>query len=429
MSKKIYTVFFSVLLILFFVLCSCATPPFSRTADRTVPDDFFGISPYQRDLEKEDFQMLDEIGAVWLRRTCRWSSLEAKQGVWDFSSWDLYVRDSKADGKKILAILGYDAPWIYAEPVSGRKITAETLPYYINYVEQVVTRYKGQIDAYEIWNEPNWNSWYGTREEFYALTIAAAKKIREIDPQAKIVAGSFWRVPDSFVRGLFNSGAMEYADAISFHPYALNPAGTVNLFDKLEKILAKYNYGGEVWVTEVGYPTGGWYPTAVKEKNFPRAIIKTLAGLAVRNVRAVIWYEFKDGFNLGQAPSKMESESFFGIATLDRIRKNGYWAWALCARNLAGTTYRSDWPLRENLPDRTVSLCFTGQNNKNVLIIWNENGGNIKISLDLQGDSLAIYDISTGQGRPLMQNEEIVISEDPVFITWYGNQTPLAVKL
>lgn len=44
------------------------------------------------------------------------------------------------------------------------------------------------------------------------------KKIREIEPNAVILAGSTARVSKRFTRGLFNSGAMEYVDGFPFIP-------------------------------------------------------------------------------------------------------------------------------------------------------------------------------------------------------------------
>jgi hypothetical protein len=411
--------------VLAFLACtaalSCATPPYAVDSPRQVPEDFFGMTPYQQyDMTTEDFELLDELGVTWQRRTCRWSGLEPRPGEWDFSSWDAYVDDSKAAGKKLIAILAYDIPWIFNGKTARDRIGPEELPHYLNYVETVAARYKGRIDAYEIWNEPNMLDyfWKGSDDEFFTMTKAAAQVIRRTDPGATILAGSLWRVPGGFTRKLFKSGVMEYADALSFHPYAVNPRGAVKLYDKLAKLLKEFDYKGEVWVTEVGYPTGGWYPTKVSEEHFPRDIVKTLAGLAVRNVRLLIWYEFKDSYNQGEAPSRWNSESFFGLSYMDHTRKNGFEAWGLCGRYLSGAEYRPDWPERQGLPDRTVSLCFRNADGENTLILWNERGGAVKVRITLPGSGRTLHDISTGQGRPLATETEHTINKNPLFFTW-----------
>jgi hypothetical protein len=224
------------------VLAACSTPPYHIEQGRQVPRDFFGMAPARDELIPRAFAQLDELGVVWQRRTCRWSAIEPAQGQFDFSIWDAYVDDSKAAGKKLLAILAYDTPWVHGkakDPLT--KISSKELPHFINFVEKVVGRYKGRIDAWEIWNEPDLSKWQGTRKEFFALTIAAAKKVREIDPGAKIVAGAFSRVPASWIKDLFKSGAMDYVDAISFHPYGYNPKGVMELCGEMREILDDFN--------------------------------------------------------------------------------------------------------------------------------------------------------------------------------------------
>ena len=405
--------------ILFPLLCviaACSSPPYSVDRGRLVPEDFFGIAAYRTALEAEDFALLDDLGVVWQRRTCRWSSLESRPGAWDFSDWDNYVEDSLAAGKKLLAILAYDTPWLYEKKNAPCAIGPKELLRYLAYVEKVVSRYRGKIGAYEIWNEPNMLKWEGSQEDFFTMTLVAAKKIREIDPHALILAGSFWRVPESYIRRLFKSGVMDYVDAISFHPYAVNPKGAVQLYAKLEKLLAGLDYRGEVWVTEVGYPTGGWYPTWVREEHFPRYIIKTLAGLAVRNIRVMLWYELKDTYPRGQAPV-LDSECFFGITDLERKPKNGYHAWALCGRYLAGAEYRPAFPRRERLPAGIVSLYFS-KNGQGILILWNERGGTYKAKLALPGTEQILHNISTREQSPLSFLSTVAITENPLFITW-----------
>ncbi|MDR1931074.1 MAG: hypothetical protein LBQ44_10680 [Treponema sp.] len=405
------------------VFLSCATPPYSVNTARTVPEDFFGASPYKRGgVGPEDFELLDRQGVIWMRRDCSWNILEPEPGKWDFSSWDVYVDDSKAAGKKLIAILAYDAPWLNSE----KSIAPEDLPHYLNYVEKVVTRYKGRIDAYEIWNEPNINRfWKRSDKDFFTLSGAAAQLIRRIDPGARILAGSLVRAPSGYARRLFKSGAMDYADALSFHPYAMNPGGSVRLYDKLAKLTAEFDFPGELWITEVGYPTGGWYPSMVLEKNFPRDIVKTLAGFAAREVRVLSWFEFKEDYNKGEAPSRLNSEYYFGLLHYDRSPKNGFEAYGLCARHLAGTEYRPDWPLRRNLPGRTVALGFKGPGGENTLIIWNEWGGAVPALLTLPGGEQCRWDISSGEGRPLGAVTEISIGKTPLFFTWKGDAPSL----
>ena len=402
-----------------FILASCATPPFHADEARIIPDDFFGIVPSTANLVPEDFPFLDELNAVWLRRTCRWSSLESSPGNWDFSYWDAYVDACEHAGKKLLLILAYDTPWIYEEKDAPRRISSRELPQYLNYVETVVRRYRGKIGAYEIWNEPNSAEWYGSPEEFITMTRAAIHTIRSIDPDVTILAGSFLRLPKGMIRKMVRAGVFDEADGLSFHPYALGPSGAVRLCDSLLELLAGENFSGEIWITEMGYPTRGWYPTRVPEEKFPSHIVKTLTGLAVRNVRGLQWYELFDSGNPGDYKCSWDSEDFFGLAYPNKTVKAGYHAFALCGKNLAGKEYRPELPLRVNLPGRTVSLCFTGEGN--TLILWNERGASFPARIILPGTDQRLYDIRTGKYIALGEETEITVAKTPLVFTWNGN--------
>jgi hypothetical protein len=407
-----------------FLLFSCAGLSFSVPESRLIPGDYFGIIPdHGEGPPDKEYAFLDELGAVWLRKTFYWTDFEYEMGVWDYSRYDEFVEAGKAAGKKLLAILAYDVPWIHQDSRRRRYITQAQLPYYLRYVEELVRRYKGKIDAYEIWNEPNWIFWQGKREDFFELSRRAALKIREIDPEAIIVAGSFNRVPRRFIRGMFQAGAMEEADIISFHPYDLNPQGSVRLYDRFKKFLALQGYTGEIWATETGYPTGGWYPTRVSEDRFPAYIVKTLAGLAVRGAGTVFWYELCDTYNRQVKRSPLDSELYFGLAYPDYTPKKGAAAYALCGRFIAGTEYRPEFPVRNRIPPSVESLYFRGEGRRNTLILWNKGIIPLRLAITLPGTGQRLHDIVSGEGRNINEQSVLNIDSNPRIITWISGET------
>jgi hypothetical protein len=410
-------------LLFLLLLSSCAAVSFSVPEARGIPEDYFGIIPdHGEGPPDKEYAFLDELGAVWLRKTFYWTGFEPEMGLWDYSDYDEFVETGKAAGKKILAILAYDTSWIHKGKRRRRYITPRQLPYYLRYVEEVVSRYKGQIDAYEIWNEPNWLFWRGKREDFFTLTRAAALKIRETDPGAKIVAGSFNRVPRGFIRDMFQSGALKEADVISFHPYDISPRGSVRLYDQFKRFLAAQGYTGDIWVTETGYPTGGWYPTRVREARFPAYIVKTLAGLAVRGARITFWYELCDTYNRYEFRSPLDSELYFGLAYPDYTPKKGAAAYALCGRYLAGTEYRPEFPQRDGVPPAVESLYFRGKDNANTLVVWNERHTPVRLGFVLPGTGQRLHDIVSGAGQDIGEQTELAVVGTPRIITWTSGE-------
>ncbi|GHT98192.1 hypothetical protein FACS1894142_4200 [Spirochaetia bacterium] len=401
------------------MLNSCAAAPFAAGNPRTIPEDFAGMVHAGRTRAPKEYALLDEMHVSWILNTFYWSSIEPVQGVWNYlSTYDAFVKGAQEAGKKILACLAYDTPWLYSDRKTLKYVSPENIPRYLEFVERTVSRYRGKIDAWEIWNEPNWTFWTGSNKEFYELTRLTAQKIRETDPDALILGGAFWRVPENFINGMFQSGAMENVNAVAFHPYAVNPENTVKQYDKMLKVLSRHNYTGDIWVTEVGYPTGGWYPTRVSEDQLPSYVVKTLTGLAIRGARTVFWYELFDSYNKGQSPTPRDSEHFFGLVYPDYTRKMGAAAWELCARYMAGTEYRPDIPVRTGVPGSVEALYFRGSDT-NTLILWNNKNRTVPLRISVSGPGL-LHDIVSGAGQPVTQETDIELGNTPRILTWQG---------
>jgi len=390
-----------------------------------IPEDFFGVVHAGETRSVEEYMLLDEMGVEWILATFYWSSIEGKKGTFDFTEYDDFVDTARKNGKKIVAVLAYATDWLFPEGKYKRYIAPENIPHYLHYVEETIRHYKGRVDVWSIWNEPNFMFWDGSDKEFFELTKLAAQKIRETDPDAYILGGAFWRAPGGFIRKMYEAGAMENIDALAFHPYALNPEGSMKVYDNFLKVLSEINYHGPVWVTEVGYPTGGRYPVIKTTlEKYPAYVVKTIAGSAARGARVLLWYQLFDGYNEGIVMKPNKTEDHYGLVYPDYDRKNGAWAYELCARFLPGSRYTPEFPQRENIPGNIVSFCFLGGlTGSNTLILWNDKNKTQKLNLFLFARAL-LHDISTGESRPLPAGTALEIGKQPLFITWQGAEVP-----
>ena len=358
-EKQLRNFLFLISQFLFLLLSTCAShqaaPP---NALVLIPADIAGIVHAGHTNTAEEYALLDSLGAVWLLRTFYWNRIEPAEDQWDFAVYDEYVDNARAAGKKIIGVLGYDVPWIHTDGKRHFYIPPDRLDMYVNYVRQTAAHFRGRVDAWCIWNEPNGHFWKGSREEFFELFRRAAGALKEADPGAALVGGAFNRgafsLPGKYIRGLFESGAMEQADAAAFHPYELNPKRTAKLYGAFRAIVSKYGFAGRIWVTEVGYPTGGRYPTKVAEKKFPAHVVKTFVNLAVSGAQKILWYQLFDPADR----VKNNSENFFGLVrSRDDYTSKGAYAFGLCALHLAGTVYRPDLP-RRGLPNSLRAFYF-----------------------------------------------------------------------
>ena len=401
-------------------LFSCSTIHIHNAEQVNIPDDFLGFVHAGRSFSSEEYQLLNTLGTSWILETFYWSRIEKEQGVFDFSWYDNYVNFAKANGIKVIAVMAYDTSWIKAKDEKYRYISPDNYIHFLNFLETAVNHFKGRVDVWQVWNEPNWIFWNGTDKEFYELSRLSAKRIRETDPNAYIIGGGYSRVPVAFIKGMNRAGAMEHLDAISFHPYATTPKAAMQLHDSLIKTLKEINFTGDVWITEMGYPTDGWYPHKAPLDKLPSYVVKTIVGAAIRNPKVLMWYELSDAYNYGEAPNNHDSEMFFGLTYPDRSRKKGSYAFELCARYLSGSKYLPALPIRDNIPSNIVSFCFTKASSKNnTLILWNDRNSAQKIKISLSS-SFTVHDISTGNSI-LMPDESILdVTNTPVFITWQG---------
>lgn len=178
--------------------------------------DFADFSLYHR--------FLDELGAKHARLQSGWAKTEKKKGVYDFAWLDAIVEGMRR--KKI-------TPWIclcYGNPIYGSDCNLdaplgelvknpEGFAAWLKYCETTVTRYRGKVDAWEVWNEP-----FKQGEAYAKLLIETAALIRRIDPQAKVIATSMLCPDEELVlTRLRDADALGMVDQWAIHPYTLNP--------------------------------------------------------------------------------------------------------------------------------------------------------------------------------------------------------------
>jgi len=412
-----------IVLFIILIIMSCSSTPMPHSDQVKIPDDFFGIVHAGATKTSKEYRLLDEMGVNWILRTFYWNDIEREKGVFDFSGYDEYVEIALRENKKIIAVLAYETSWLHSDGRHKNQILPNEIPLFLNYVEKTVSHYMGKIDAWEIWNEPNVIFWRGPRRDFFDLSKQTAIKIRETDSNAYILGGAFWRAPRGFIKAMHKAGCFDNLDAVAFHPYAINPGGSMKVYDKFLDVLSEINYSGPIWVTEAGYPTAGWYPTKVSLKEFPSYVVKTITGAASRGPKVLLWYQLFDFYSLEETPFfKFDSEKYFGLIYPDYQKKNAAFAFELCAKYLPGSKYTSNLPLKENVPSSIICFCFLGGiSGNNVLIIWNDSVITQKLKFQLQ-DTALLHDISNGN-TALIQSE-LKVGKKPLFITWSGNSIP-----
>jgi hypothetical protein len=101
---------------------------------------------------------------------------------------------------------------------------------YGQFVRDVARHFKGRVDRYSIWNEPNWKSWlrpHGSAPHLYKLLyLAGYRAIKSSDRKAKVLIGetspqargSAGMAPLTFLRKMVGHSHL-IADGYAHHPY------------------------------------------------------------------------------------------------------------------------------------------------------------------------------------------------------------------
>jgi hypothetical protein len=163
------------------------------------------------------------------------------------------------------------------------------------------------IRSWQIWNEPNLLMFWNTGPDpaaYTALLRAAHDAIHAADPGAEVVAAG---LPDSragipelsFISEMFAAGAKGSFETIAVHPYAPTAAGSVDLVARTRALLTAERDASPIWVTEVGWPTGGplspYTVTEAQQAVEVRSVIATLgARRAELGVRGVVIFRSRD---------------------------------------------------------------------------------------------------------------------------------------
>lgn len=200
------------------------------------------------------YDYVAQSGVKWARVQSGWMKTEKEAGVYDFEWLDKIVDNLISRGVNVWLDVGYSNPVHVKDCVHPFGIgfppirTPEQKKGWKDYVTALVKHYKGKINDYEVWNEPDWAYWVpenpNPRElgEFVAET---ARIIKSANADAKVTINFASGASDPDCTRYFDT-AMFYAakdvDFISFHVYGVSPeTGLDKLCEVTRKILDRYN--------------------------------------------------------------------------------------------------------------------------------------------------------------------------------------------
>lgn len=282
------------------LLCNSAFAADLQTPTATIPDTYFGFHIHHLDDPTATPWPTMPVPAwrLW-DAAVDWQSLEPNKGQWQFERLDHYVALAKQHDTNILLPFGRGPRWALARPQEYGS-EPRNLDDWRTYVRTVVTRYKGRIQAYEIWNEPNLKDfWTGTTDQMLTLTKEASQIIHSVDPHAIVVSPSAtadFGLP--WLAEFLKKGGGQYVDVIGYHfyvnPQTKLPEDMVPLIQSVRRTISENNLGNiPLWNTESNWLTPARFDSDEIAAGFlARAFILAWAA----GVQRFYWYAWDNQY-------------------------------------------------------------------------------------------------------------------------------------
>ncbi len=256
---------------------------------------------------QEPAAVVNNLSAGWVREDVQWSRVEERPGRFDWSWHDTVFDAHRRNGVNIIGVIGPSVGWATPEPSddpNGVSFYPPNPDQYTAFAKAVATHYKGRVQAWEIWNEPE-NALYwkpAPDPAAYAqMLIKASAAIKSVDPNVTVLSGGVVPFDPSFLHGIAAHDAWGAFDALSVHPYVdpytpetaqIDVVGIKNV-----QTLAS-RYGRKpIWVTEFGWTTGPCERDPegrTDDEEQANYLVRGAAMLRGAGAERVLWYNFKD---------------------------------------------------------------------------------------------------------------------------------------
>ncbi len=292
----------------------------------------FGIAVHIPDDTRLDLAV--DLGVDWIRIDFIWALAEPEQDVFDWARYDLLVAEAEERELRIFATIAGTPAWATsgAEGPGVPDIQAD----WWDICYRSAARYRGRVEAWGMWNEPNLDHfWEGTLHQYRVRILQlGADAVHAADTQALVAGPELAHINsadwDHWLRSCV-AGASEKLDVVTHHVYP-SGVGAGDVTRKLEdggpypwdppsvkEILQDTGwFGRPFWLTESGVETdaAGEYAQAVFYEDlisewFP-------AGDAVKWIDNLFFYQLIDNpafpditFGIvGPAPDRLPKLAF-----------------------------------------------------------------------------------------------------------------------
>ena len=268
--------------------------------------------PNTRALTQAAFAGAKDVGATWTRLPFSWKDIEETPGVFTWQAADQQVANAVAAGVAVLGTITYTPDFANHPDCPDHPCAPAPSMYddFARFSAKVAVRYKGKVDAWEVWNEPNEQHFWKPAPQpagYANLLRKTYAAIKYANSSATVVFGGLsthprndprWLTWRTFMDRFFNAGGAPY-DKFAIHPYysggrPMTPVADNPFYNlpKTQNYLASKGRGDKkIWITEFGYETGSLTPTKQGER-LREALTQVVKWGFVERLFIFCWMDF-----------------------------------------------------------------------------------------------------------------------------------------
>ena len=306
------------------------TPTPATVAHQLISEGYArGIQVVGRWQPATEAEHLAKLGMGWVKVQTPWKEMQPQEnGPIQWGWVDRFVDIMRGSGLKILLSVPKAPCWARDPAYGCREEGPPKDPNtYSVFMGQMAARYKGKVQAYEVWNEQNLDREWGHEPldpvRYVQLLELAYKAIKRVDPNAIVVSGALTPSGDTptamddftYLERMLQAGMAYWCDAVGIHPSGYNLAPDVlwqegcefvinqgssfrgpcdsphhswsfrSTIEGYRRYLVTYGAGHlSLWPTEFGWAAGG-----SKHPAYPYANDNTLEEQAQWTLEAFRW--------------------------------------------------------------------------------------------------------------------------------------------
>ncbi len=328
------------------------------------PADFYGLEAkdifaFNQAYRDAELPKVEAAGVGLMRQEFLWRNIETTPGVYKWTKYDAFVRDTAKRGIEVMPVLIEPPAFRSSNPSGSEMSPPKNYGDLGDFGAVVSARYgtngtfwtanptipKVPIRRFQIWNEPNIPRFWpdGVNPAQYAAMLKAVyPKIKAADPGSEVVSAGISEPQNpccmplrEFVTKMYQAGVKGSLDTLALHPYWSNAAGSITLVEAARKIMDDAgDTGSALRISEIGWATGGptyfYNQTEAGQATQLRTLYTELARRRVElNVKGIVWTIWRDH------PPPEEWTQYTGLERTDGSAKPAYDAYKAVAAGTA----------------------------------------------------------------------------------------------